>query len=167
MAKCKTRVVVDCDDDDDGDRTSQSQSTVIDLDEEQPTKRSRVDDNDLARRIANFERMYDVASRTDEEVLGEFPYDLYLKHTFTHSPAEQKKHWVLKYYPHFRNPEIFTEKGIVKYRFVCKTYVINLLCASSIPDLPSAFQVARWFALVRTTQWSGPGRPLGESDEVG
>lgn len=45
------------------------------------------------------------------------------------------KNWSSEYYAHFEEPKIVVDKGIVKYRFVCKAYVPPL--SIQISFLPS------------------------------
>jgi hypothetical protein len=40
--------------------------------------------------------------------------------------AAQMKSWKSQVYSHFKSPpDIFIEKGVVKYRYICKSYVIS------------------------------------------
>ncbi len=54
-------------------------------------------------------------------------------------PAEQKKNWTSKYYAHFRAPEIFEENGVVKYKFICNSYV-SYLVPFVLADLSFVFR---------------------------
>ncbi len=113
---------VDSDEDDDDDVASQSQATTVVGEDEPPQKKSKTESSV----VAAFNKRYKVVSRTNEEVLGECSCLFWrFRSADGHagSIAEQSKQWTSAHYAHFKTPEIFLDKGVVKYQFICKRCV--------------------------------------------
>jgi hypothetical protein len=80
-------------------------------------------------KLSAFEERYDTATKSNEDVLVSLNlfrfYSIHfdcLTSRSLHIEA-QVKNWTSPCYSHFKAPVILVENGVVKYQFICRTYV--------------------------------------------
>jgi len=75
-------------------------------------------------KLEAFEERYDIATKSNEEVLGMHSITFHRLNKLTPEslPVEaQIKNWTSSCYRHFKTPVIVVERGVVKYQFICRT----------------------------------------------